>query len=355
MSSLALDLAHIGAVVIGRNEGDRLMACLDSVQSRVGTTVFVDSGSTDGSPERARARGARVLTLTSGPFTAARGRQTGVEELVRAAPGVEFVLFIDGDCILDPAFIERAYQHLAANPRTAAVAGRRREQHKTFYSRLVDIDWDIPAGRVGYVGGDGLWRIAALNDAGGWAIDLIAGEEPDLCFRLSDAGWNFERIGVEMTLHDIRMTTFGQYWRRASRTGHAYIEVGWRRRHGAGRAWVRKAASIVLYALVLPIAAIALGVWFWPGAVVVGLLYVRVLVSIVLHCRAKGCTMGLALAYAILTMVCKFAGLVGMARYLVGRLTGARTRLIEYQPASAPKKDAYTPAAETLPEPDARP
>ena len=53
----------IGAVVIGRNEGARLIACLDALQGKVSQVIYVDSGSTDNSIEEARARGADVVAL----------------------------------------------------------------------------------------------------------------------------------------------------------------------------------------------------------------------------------------------------------------------------------------------------
>jgi hypothetical protein len=41
----------IGIVVIGRNEGDRLTRCLQSLQMENLPVIYVDSGSTDGSQE----------------------------------------------------------------------------------------------------------------------------------------------------------------------------------------------------------------------------------------------------------------------------------------------------------------
>ena len=41
--------AVVGLVVIGRNEGERLVRCLRSVIGRADAVVYVDSGSTDGS------------------------------------------------------------------------------------------------------------------------------------------------------------------------------------------------------------------------------------------------------------------------------------------------------------------
>ena len=41
---------RVGFVVIGRNEGERLVRCLDSLKSAgAAEIVYVDSGSTDGS------------------------------------------------------------------------------------------------------------------------------------------------------------------------------------------------------------------------------------------------------------------------------------------------------------------
>jgi hypothetical protein len=44
---------EFGVVVIGRNEGQRLITCLGSV-STAAKVVYVDSGSTDGSVQAAR-------------------------------------------------------------------------------------------------------------------------------------------------------------------------------------------------------------------------------------------------------------------------------------------------------------
>ncbi|MEJ1472113.1 MAG: hypothetical protein RPU13_15140 [Candidatus Sedimenticola sp. (ex Thyasira tokunagai)] len=46
--------ASFGVVVIGRNEGDRLKVCLESVFYLAEQTVYVDSGTTDDSVEVAR-------------------------------------------------------------------------------------------------------------------------------------------------------------------------------------------------------------------------------------------------------------------------------------------------------------
>ena len=69
-------------------------------------------------------------------------------------------------------------------------------------------------------------RYEALSDANGFREDLIAGEEPELCLRLRQAGWEIWRLDVEMTLHDADMHRFGQWARRARRGGFAARENG---------------------------------------------------------------------------------------------------------------------------------
>jgi glycosyltransferase involved in cell wall biosynthesis len=93
----------LSVVIIGRNEGERLERCILSAQDIKGwkavEMLYVDSGSTDGSPLRAAQLGATVLPLPAGAFTAARARNLGWRQTTG-----EYVLFLDGDTILNSAF-----------------------------------------------------------------------------------------------------------------------------------------------------------------------------------------------------------------------------------------------------------
>ena len=81
MRQLAIK-TKVGAVVIGRNEGERLRVSLQSLINSVAFIVYVDSGSTDGSASLARETGAVVLELDMTlPFTAARARNAGFQRL----------------------------------------------------------------------------------------------------------------------------------------------------------------------------------------------------------------------------------------------------------------------------------
>ena len=219
----------VAAVVIGRNEGERLKRCLASLQG-LAQLVYVDSGSTDGSLQAARDAGAEVVELDmTAPFTAARARNAGA-----ALIDAPFIQFVDGDCEVQPGWINAALTWLADRPEAAVACGRRRERapEASVYNALADDEWNTPIGEATACGGDALIRTEAFLAAGGYRDDLIAGEEPELCLRLRRLGWSVWRLDEEMTLHDAAMTRFSQWWIRTRRAGHAFAEGAWL--HGAG-------------------------------------------------------------------------------------------------------------------------
>ena len=222
MSPIKID--QVGVVAIGRNEGERLVRCLDSLKGQ--PLVYVDSGSTDNSVAAARAVGATVVELDlSRPFTAARARNTGFRTLLEQHPELRWVMFVDGDCEVRPDWLAQAVETAQADPQIAAVCGRRRERfpEASIYNQMCDIEWNTPVGNAKACGGDALYRVAVLQQVGGFDDSFIAGEEPELCFRIREQGYRIERINAEMTLHDASMSRFGQWWKRTERSGHAYL------------------------------------------------------------------------------------------------------------------------------------
>ncbi len=221
-----------GVVVIGRNEGERLRLSLQSAKRAGNRVVYVDSASNDGSVALAQDLGIEVIELDdSRPFTAARGRNAGFVRMLALWPDTKFVQFIDGDCELDPGWIGAAHAGITADARTAVVFGRRRERFpdQTVYNHVCDREWDGPAGPAITCGGDAFIRVEAMLSIHGYDDGLIAAEDDDLCHRLRRGGWNIVRLVDEMTLHDVAMTTWRQWWQRNRRSGHAGAEAWYRR------------------------------------------------------------------------------------------------------------------------------
>ena len=166
--------AEVGAVVIGRNEGERLLRCLDAMLPQVERVVYVDSGSTDDSVAEAQKRGVEVVALDLQlPFTAARARNAGLERLRALDPSLRFVQFVDGDCELREGWIEAALTAFAADPALVVVCGRRRERYPEAspYNALCDVEWDGHAGYVDSSGGDALMKIDALAAVDGFVLE----------------------------------------------------------------------------------------------------------------------------------------------------------------------------------------
>lgn len=339
--------ADVGAILIGRNEGARLLACLASLGPVAARSVYVDSGSTDGSVAAARAAGLVVVELdASVPFTAARARNAGAAALAADArgDGLAYFQFVDGDCALDPDWIDKAAAFLDATPDAAVVCGRRRERFPdaSLYNRLCDMEWNTAVGRAAACGGDSLMRRAAFEAAGGFDPRLIAGEEPELCFRLRAAGWTIRRIDAEMTLHDAAITRFGQWWRRAVRGGWAWAEGAAMHGGGPERYKVREARGVLVWGGLVPAAALTLaaagalgaGVWAWAGAAILATGLPAMALRTALGRRRRfGDPWRAALAYGAFAMIAKPAQLVGMLRYVRHRLQGGAARLIEYKGA----------------------
>lgn len=267
---------RIGVVAIGRNEGERLVRCLTSLKASGYPVVYVDSGSTDGSPAAAESLGALVVPLDMArPFTAARARAEGVTALEAGHPALDGLFFIDGDCELEPSFLPAAARFLAEHPDYAVACGRRRERfpEASSYNRLIDREWDTPVGEAAACGGDALFRFAAYRAVGGFNPAMLAGEEPELCTRLAAAGWRVMRLDAQMTIHDAAMHRFGQWWNRAIRSGMGYIQA-WQRTRGAGKPglYQQQIVRAVVWAAVLPLVSIVLALtvspWWlllWPG------------------------------------------------------------------------------------------
>jgi GT2 family glycosyltransferase len=343
-------LEGVGVVLVGRNEAARLARAVTAACEQAGQVVYVDSNSTDESREVARAHGATVIHLTEGPYTPSRGRQTGFEELLRQRPDLPYVHFVDGDCVLAPGWVQTAYDYLEAHPDVTAVLGRRREERtrESFYSRFMDLEWYTPPGETTHFGGDCLVRAAAVQAAGGWSATTINAEDKDLAFRMRKQGARIVCLPAEMTGHDVRMTRFAQLWRRTVRNGYGYIEVGWRYRDMvSGRMQLRRAASALLYTIILPILAI-LGLWlWWPAAALVGLLYARMLITSTLWARRRGADWSTAWGSALLGLVLKYATLLGCARCLWDlsmRKGQCSDALIVYRTKVAPTPQARGPA-----------
>ena len=133
----------IGLVLIGRNEGARLEACIQSIKPLNLPAVYVDSGSTDSSVAYALKEGLQVVNLDlSKPFSAGRARNEGFKVLLQKHADLKYVQFIDGDCLLGGEWLGAGADYLELNSKCSIVCGVRKELYpdKTIFNFLCDIE-----------------------------------------------------------------------------------------------------------------------------------------------------------------------------------------------------------------------
>ena len=330
--------AALGVVIIGRNEAKHLGACLASVRAIQGMpgnvpVIYVDSGSTDGSPRLAAEAGVQVIELETTRPTAALGRNAGWRALAS-----ELVLFLDGDTILAPDFPRLASEALERDPQIVAVWGHRREIHtdRSIYNRVLDLDWLHAPGFTDHCGGDVLMRRSALEAAGGYDAELIAGEEPELCRRLRAAGGKILHVDAPMTGHDLALDRFRQYWRRAIRTGYAYAEVSRRYRDTPDPLWMdesRRNLARGSFWIATPIVAAVASIAARSPLPI--LMWASLLAALALRSawktRWKTRDWVTLAAYGLHSHVQQIPMLWGQVRYSLERARGKKAALIEYK------------------------
>jgi cellulose synthase/poly-beta-1,6-N-acetylglucosamine synthase-like glycosyltransferase len=202
------------------------------------------------------------------------------------------------------------------------------------------MEWDVPPGEASQVGGIFMARRTAFEGVGGFREQLTAGEEPDLCARLIQAGWRIVRLDEDMALHDAGITRFGQWWRRCVRGGHAAMQ-NWSLAEPMVRAHSRGMVLRALaWGLALPLVAICAGVVLaalgrWTGALAVlvavaFLLALQVLRVASYKSKAKGANAHASL-FAIFNLISKVPEAQGVLQYALNSLVGRRTPLVDYK------------------------
>ncbi|PON75279.1 Nucleotide-diphospho-sugar transferase [Trema orientale] len=119
----------------------------------------------------------------------------------------EYVAIFDADFRPEPDFLRRAIPFLVNNPDIALVQARWRfvNADECLLTRMQEMSLDYhftveqevgssTHAFFGFNGTAGVWRIAAINEAGGWK-DRTTVEDMDLAVRASLRGWKFVYLG----------------------------------------------------------------------------------------------------------------------------------------------------------------
>ncbi|XP_060201477.1 glucomannan 4-beta-mannosyltransferase 1-like isoform X1 [Lycium barbarum] len=134
----------------------------------------------------------------------------------------EFVVIFDADFQPDEDFLWRTIPYLLDNPELALVQARWKfvNADECLMTRLQEMSLDYhfsveqevgssTCSFFGFNGTAGVWRIRAVNDAGGWK-DRTTVEDMDLAVRASLKGWKFVFVG-DLSVKNELPSTFKAY------------------------------------------------------------------------------------------------------------------------------------------------
>jgi cellulose synthase/poly-beta-1,6-N-acetylglucosamine synthase-like glycosyltransferase len=178
------------------------VAALDYPRDRLEVQVLDDS--TDETRALAAAcvaeERARGLDIAHLPRAARSGFKAGALAAGLCAARGEFVAIFDADFVPGPDFLRRTVPHFA-DPEVAVVQTRWGHLNREFSlltrAQSLGIDGHFAVEQAGrswgrlflnFNGTAGVWRRAAITDAGGWAHDTLT-EDLDLSYRAQLRGW----------------------------------------------------------------------------------------------------------------------------------------------------------------------
>ncbi len=138
------------------------------------------------------------------------------------------------------------------------------------------------------------------------------------------------RIDADMTLHDARMNSIGQWWQRALRGGHAYAEGSWIYGQTAERHWIKESRSIWFWGLVLPLLVVLMLLPTSNLSLLLLGLYGVAIYRTYLSLHQKLDRQN-ALYYSIHCVMSKFPQTQGQIKFHLNRLRGKHNSLIEYK------------------------
>ncbi|TDT72439.1 glycosyl transferase family 2 [Hypnocyclicus thermotrophus] len=250
----------IDIVIIGLNAEKTIVRCLNSIEGVIKVNsdkkikvYYVDGGSVDNTLLLvSRYKFVNILKFNKKNPTPGAQRNFGWQQ----GKG-EYVQFIDSDTTLELSWFNEALNFIKKDDKIGAVCGKRVELYPyiSFYNWIGNIEWNPKFGNVLEFGGDVFIKREVLEKTNGYKDSLIAGEDPELSYRIRNLGYKILKIDRVMTYHDLAMINFRQYLKRSFRSGYAFAEINYMYKDMWGqelkRILVRGGISLILFIIAL--------------------------------------------------------------------------------------------------------
>lgn len=324
-------------MVIGRNEAKRLSVCLKSFQGLNCPVIYVDSGSTDSSVTIANSMPHMVWQLdTMQPFSAARARNEGLNQLISTYPQLQYIQFIDGDCEVSAQWVKSGQEALQQDEKIAIVFGHLHEAYpdKSVYNQLCALEWQSAAGDLtnfGAIGGIFMMRVDVFKFLNGFNAKVIAGEDSELGIRVGLAGYKITKLDASMATHDANILSFNQWWTRAVRAGHAVGQRAFLNGDSKMQDCVKERKSTFFWGIILPLLALLLLIPTKGFSLLILLCAFTYLGTRIYQYRRKiGNAHELAFLYTKFTVLGKLANGFGLIKFYINKFK-KNYQIIEYK------------------------
>lgn len=240
-SKVASALARTVVLVPTCNAGARwqpFLHALRAQQPAARESVVIDSESTDGTPEQAAAAGLRVQRIARRLFNHGATRQRAIEQF---AADADFVVFLTQDAVpADPQALDQLLRAFD-DPTVAAAYGRQWPHPQASpiaaHARLFNYPAQSQTRTLADVSRLGIktcflsnsfaaYRLQALREAGGFADDLILGEDMHLAARLLQAGHAIRYQATAIVYHSHDYSVIAEFQRYFD-TGVFHARQAW--------------------------------------------------------------------------------------------------------------------------------
>lgn len=343
----------ISIVVIGLNVAPFLKNCLQAVkdstypQDRL-EIIYADSGSGDGSQQIAGSfNDVKVVELETRQPSAAKGRNLGA-----GAASHDIIQFVDADSYLHPEWLSIAVEKLDDD--VAAVAGSLRERYptKNLYHKMANLEWNLRVGPQGWTttdieaktfGGNVMIQAEVLKALNGYDEALLAGEDPDISYRLRRSGKKILRLNAEMASHDIKIGSLGKFLKRTKRSGYAYAQLAARYMNSPERFMLNRVFRI-LASGTAPLVMILLGAISGHTSAGILLAFIfafRLVFKTGKYARMFGISKSLAMVYALYLTLAIYPQYLGLIQ-AIKELIIERVRSMRRPPSVATPEEGLT-------------
>lgn len=194
----------LSIVVITRNEEHNIQRTLSScIALKPLEIIVVDSNSSDNTRSIVHRNITdhdfiKLHTYDTVPFTAARGRNIGIENVSTES---NLILFLDGDMEINPDFMDVAAKEFATDPKLGVLMGQMCNYYYNQDQELVGIQENFFDISQHAMGGAMLVTRDSLATVGGFNSELVCNEESEFEYRLNRSGYYGQRINFKMINH----------------------------------------------------------------------------------------------------------------------------------------------------------